>query len=48
MSKEELESSVARLSIQNNAWVESERKKWYEKEVENCTFKPEISEKAKK
>lgn len=48
MTKEELESSVSRLTTQNHAWIESERRKRVDKEVENCTFKPEITEKGKK
>jgi hypothetical protein len=47
MSKEELEQSVARLTLQDKSWVEQERKKKEIQEIENCSFKPHITQKAK-
>ena len=39
--------SLARLTLQNKDWIESERKKKAIKEIEECSFKPSITQKAK-
>ena len=42
-----MEHSLARLTLQNKAWVESEWKKKEIIEKEECSFRPNITQKAK-